>query len=93
MAGVNKSKQPKKKANALSTNAHIAKLSDYELSQWAEQSSIATTGNLRIAKIGICVFWLLVVVVLFMRFFLMDPEWLNPSETASPADKTSSRPK
>lgn len=56
-------------------------LSEAELSEWAEQSTIATHRDSDRSHFGELMFWILVACLLIARFFVIDPAKLRPQSS------------
>ncbi len=69
-----------------------ARLSEPELSAWAEQSTIAANEGSRFGRVGTLAFWTVVAGLLIVRFFVIDPAKLRPEASSSSVSVSSVTP-
>jgi hypothetical protein len=64
--------------------ADHGRLSESELSVWAEQSTIKSGNKSRFGRLGTLAFWTVVAGLLIARFFVVDPAKLRPENPPTP---------
>lgn len=65
--------------------AHVSRMGEPELAQWAEQKTLGSSSDTPLVRLGAVIFWVIVASLLLAKVFLVDPAKLRPAASSTSA--------